>query len=249
MRIKTFQKQKNGQYRLQLEDGEEFFVYEDLILKYELLLHKQLTDEMRKQLEIENKKQEAYYTALRYLKRQIRSQKEVEDYLKRKEYGKEMIEYSISQLKKQGYLNDQSYAKSFVSHQLLFTSNGPAKIRQELQKKGIDEIEIVDALEEYTEDKMEEKIKKWIHKLTKSNHNKSNQALKMKIIEQLINQGFPKSRVLKSLSEETFQDDQELAKKEYDKLYRKLSRKYQGQELDYKIKQKMYQKGFSYEQE
>ena len=36
----------------------------------------------------------------------------------------------------------------------------------------------------------------------------------------------------------------DLAKKEYDKLYKKLSRKYSGQELEFKINQKLYQKGF-----
>ena len=44
-----------------------------------------------------------------------------------------------------------------------------------------------------------------------------------------------------------FPSDDDIAKKEYDKLYKKLSRKYSGSELELKIKQKLFQKGLRYE--
>ena len=44
-----------------------------------------------------------------------------------------------------------------------------------------------------------------------------------------------------------FDDDSFIAKKEYDKLYKKYSKKYSDKELDYVIRQKLYQKGFKYE--
>ena len=50
------------------------------------------------------------------------------------------------------------------------------------------------------------------------------------------------------ISNYQFGNDIELAKKEYDKLYKKLSRKYSGEELKYKIKEKLYQKGLKYEE-
>ena len=37
----------------------------------------------------------------------------------------------------------------------------------------------------------------------------------------------------------------DLLKKEYDKLYKKLSLKYSGKELENKIRNKLYQKGFT----
>ena len=39
-------------------------------------------------------------------------------------------------------------------------------------------------------------------------------------------------------------DNPIMTDKEYDKLYKKLSRKNEGTQLDYKIKEKLYQKGF-----
>ena len=43
----------------------------------------------------------------------------------------------------------------------------------------------------------------------------------------------------------SIKDDKELVKKEYDKIYKKLSKKYSGSELEYKVKQKMYSLGFN----
>ena len=51
------------------------------------------------------------------------------------------------------------------------------------------------------------------------------------------------------ISTYSFGNDKELAKKEYDKLYRKYSSKYEGYELKNKIREKMFQKGLLYEEE
>ena len=59
--------------------------------------------------------------------------------------------------------------------------------------------------------------------------------------------GYDVSLINSVLSTMEFGDTKDIAKKEYDKLYRRLSRKYSGRELDYKIKEKLYQKGLYYE--
>ena len=43
----------------------------------------------------------------------------------------------------------------------------------------------------------------------------------------------------------TFKENDMLIQKEYDKLFRKLSKKYDGSELTYQLKQRLYQKGFN----
>ena len=40
-------------------------------------------------------------------------------------------------------------------------------------------------------------------------------------------------------------DNNLIIKKEYDRLFRKLCKKYEGEELKYQIKNRLYQKGFS----
>ena len=49
------------------------------------------------------------------------------------------------------------------------------------------------------------------------------------------------------MSNVEFTDTKDIQKREYDKLYRRLSKKYSGRELEYKIKEKLYQKGLYYE--
>ena len=72
--------------------------------------------------------------------------------------------------------------------------------------------------------------------------------MQRKILIDLNNEGFKKNLIQQEISKIDFADDKDLAKKEYDKLYKKLSRKYSGRELELKIKQKLYQQGFSIEQ-
>ena len=57
----------------------------------------------------------------------------------------------------------------------------------------------------------------------------------------MLNLGYDLDIVQMVISNYQFGNDIELAKKEYDKLYKKLSRKYSGEELKYKIKEKLYQ--------
>ena len=59
-------------------------------------------------------------------------------------------------------------------------------------------------------------------------------------------QGYTKETAMSEVNKIKI-DDQDIMKKEYDKLYKKLSKKYRGKELEYKIKQKLYQKGFYHE--
>ena len=67
--------------------------------------------------------------------------------------------------------------------------------------------------------------------------------LKNKILNSLINKGFYRDDIIECIDSFNF-DDSEIRKKEYNKIYNKLSQKYNGKELEYKVKEKMYQKGF-----
>ena len=166
----------------------------------------------------------------------------------KKEYPQEFVEKAITKLEQQGYINDEIYSKSFLNNKLITTSNGPYKIKQEMFKKGIDKDIIEKTLEEYTSDIQKEKINKIVTRMIKANRNKGNILLKKKIYINLINDGFEKGIINDILEKQEFKSDEDIAKKEYEKLYKKLSKKYEGNELEYKIRQKLYQKGLIYEE-
>ncbi len=244
MEIKKFSKQKNGMYLLSLETGIDIKVHEDLILRYELLLHCRIDDTLLEKIRQENQIYEVYEVALRYLKTRLRSRKELYLYLSKKGYQSQVIESVLTMLKKQGYLDDQVYATSFVHDRILMSNDGPNRIRRQLEECDISNETITLALSTFDESLEKMRIEKIIEKKIKQNHNKGAMVLKRKIQAYLLELGYSSTIINQSLNGRKLVNE-DISHKEYEKLYTKLSKKYSGRELEYKLKQKMYQKGFS----
>jgi len=244
MKIIKFTKKKDGMYSLLLEDSETVLVHEDLILKYGLLLSKELDEDKKDLIEQENLNYTAKTVALKYITTRFRSEKELRDYLKKKMVDKEIIDITIDSLKKDNYVNDEIFCEMFINDKINLSMDGPSKIIKELNDLGIHSNIISEKMTVFDTSIQIEKINKIIDKQIKSNHNKSNYILKNKILNYLTNNGYSSSLSLECLNNKKFDSDKDLAKKEYDKLYKKFSKKYTGSELEYVIKQKMYQKGF-----
>lgn len=244
MKINKFTKKKNGMYDISFEDGRTITAHEDIILKYELLIKKELTEELEQKIEKENITYIAYDLAIKYITKKMRCKKELKEYLSSKEVDLKEIEKVIEILEKNGYLNEEIYVESFINDKIILSNDGPNKIRKELQTKGINTKTIEEKIAVFEKEQQIEKINKIITKMIKSNKSKSTYILKNKIIDYLSNLGYEKSLILDLLSNFELEDSKDLIKKEYDKIYKKLSKKYSGKELEYKVKQKMYSLGF-----
>ena len=247
MKILKYKKKRNGQYELQLESGEELILYEEVILKFELLLKKKIEQSEKEKVLLCNQEYDVYYVALKALKNRFRSVKDLKELLLKKEYPVEYVEKAIEKLLKQGYLNDQSFAKAYINNQMITSSKGPRKIEKELLDKGVQSDIIFKELEVFTKEEQISKIKKIATRLIKSNRSRGGAVLRRKITHDIQMAGYDVSLINSLLSTMEFGDTKDIAKKEYDKLYRRFSRKYSGRELDYKIKEKLYQKGLYYE--
>lgn len=244
MKIEKYTKGKNGMYTITLVDHTKIKIHEDLILKYDLLLTKEIDSDMIDIIHKENQVYEIYDVALKYLNIKLRSRKELIDYLKKKGFDLSLIDEVINLLTKQGYLDDSIYTTSYIHDKMLMSNYGPNKIRHELESLGIDINIINDKISCFTEDIEEERIEKLINKQIKLNHNKGSIVLKKKIQAYLLNLGYSSILVNQILNGKKLVDE-DIYKKEYEKLYNKLSKRYSGKELEYKLKQKMYQKGFN----
>ena len=247
LKIAKYKKSTNGKYKVYLEDGRELSLYEETILKFELLLKKEVLDIPK--INDYNLEWDVYYVALKSLKSRFKSAKEIRDLLIKKEYPIDLVDNAINKLIKQGYLNDDSFTKGYINNQIMTTSKGPFKIRRELIDKGISSLIIDENLDLFDDVLQLERIEKLASKMLKSNRTKGGSVLRKKITNDLVNLGYDTELIYKVLSKYNFNDTREIAKKEYDKLYKKYSRKYEGEELNYKIKQAMYQKGLIYEEE
>ena len=243
MRIVKYKKRTNGIYDVFLET-EKICLYEEVILKYDLLLTKEIRNEDRESIEKDNLSYEVYHIALKSLQGKYRSTYDLCEFLKRKEYPISFIEDAILKLSEQGYLNDRNYTKSYIGSQIHTTNHGPSKIKKHLLEEGIDKTIVEEEMAVFDEDVQREKIMKYIEKCIKTNRKKVGAILKNKIINDLILEGYDVYLIQGIVCQYDFSVDQDIVKKEYEKLYKRYAGKYQGQQLEFVIRQKLFQKGF-----
>lgn len=249
MKVIKYRKLANSRYKVYLEDNHELLLYEDVILKYNLLIRKDIDEKLIIEMDKYNQEIDVYYVALNSIKNRFRSVYELRSILLKKEYPSNLVDLAIDKLVKQGYLNDRSYAKSFINNQMITTNNGPYKIIRELNEKKVKEEVINEEILVFTDEEQLLRIRKLIDKGIRSNHNRGGVVLKQKVYNDLKNLGYDISIINSVIGEYDFGNDLDIARKEYNKLYKKYSRKYSGDELKYKIREKMYLKGLNYEED
>ncbi len=247
MKIVKYKKGRNGKYCITLDNNSEIILYEEVILKYNLLIKKQIDEKELLEIDKYNQECDVYYVALSSLKNRYKSIYEMKEYLKKKEYPDDLVDKAVYKLIEQGYLNDRSFAKSYISTQMLLSNKGPYKIRKELSDKKIDEMIIEDEIAVFSKTDELERIEKLIGKMLKTNKTRGGVVLKQKLANDLKNLGYSVELIMDSLNKKEIGVDKNIVQKEKDKLYRKLSRKYSGKELEMKLKEKLYQKGLNYE--
>lgn len=245
MKIIKISKKKNNQYLLMLSDNTSLSFYDDVMLKYNLLKPREIEDKELKEIINYNQEIEAYVVALKYITAKLRTKKEIQNKLKK--YSDEIINKVISRLEANGYLNDTLYINSYISDQVNLTLNGPKKIVNNLTKLGFPKEKISNILGSYDNYLWEEKVDKIINKKITANHNLSALKLKQKIKKDLINLGYSMELIMDRLDNTNFSQDLDILQKEFNKELKKLSNKFVGKELQYKIKNNLYKKGFKIE--
>ena len=243
MEIKEFKKLKGNVYELKFKSGEDVKLYDDVILKYNLLVNKSFNNKLYEEIIKYNKSLDAYYLSLKYLNSKLRCEKEIINYLKKKDFSVDIIDKTIDRLNKYNYLNRDLYIKSYISDKYNFTSNGPVKIKRELINLGFNEEEI----DKYLDLDFDDKIKKIIDKKVKSNKKYNEYSLKINISNYLINLGYKKEMFNEYLNDVKI-DNCLIIKKDIDKLKNKYQKKYSGKDLYYFIRNKLYQKGYREEE-
>jgi regulatory protein len=133
-------------------DGEfAFGVYQDLLLEYELRVGKVLREAEQQEIQSRDEVFIAKAVALNYLSYRARTEKEVRTKLARKGFSETVADAVIERLYALHYLDDAAYARSFVSGRFRSRGYGPARIRGDLMRRGVDRPLIEDALEEVLE--------------------------------------------------------------------------------------------------
>jgi len=246
MKIKKIKKLSSNKYKIEFEDAESIITYDNVILENNILLKKEIDSETYIKLSSQNSYYEIYNKAVKYIVTKLRSEKEIKEYIKKYTEEPELTNKIIEQLRKEGLLNEERYIKAFIEDKANLTMWGPYKIERELEKHEVNMEYVKNVLEKYDLKLFEDKIEKLISKKEKANKKCSSYMLKQKMERELVELGYPKDMIKEKLSSLSI-DENEIVSKEIDKMYKKLSKKYIDQQLYYQLKQKMMQKGFSYE--
>lgn len=242
MRVQEIQKTKSGKYRIKLDD-QVLVTYDDVILKNSLLYKKEIDVSIYEQMMRDHLYYDAYNKTLSYILKKNRCVKEIEIYLDNFSLNDDDKDKLITHLKEIGLLNEQNYVKAYISDSMYLKNDGPLKIKSHLLELNISDELIDNELDKIDEELIKDKATKIINKKLKSNHKYSEYQLRNKITLEMINLGYAKDLINTILERYNYDDDYFL-EKEYQRLYLKLSKKYNGYELSNKIKQKLYSKGF-----
>lgn len=240
MKIIKYKKMANNKYKVFLDNSDNIILHENIIIKYNLLISKEIDD--LEEILNDNNKYLIYDMVLKYISTKMRSESEIREYLKKKNIDIDLSNDIVDKLKKQGFINERLYVKSFISDKVRLNKYGINKIRSELNKLKIDKDIIEEELKNIDKEELNNNLEKLIDKKIKSNRSYAGEVLKQRILMDFINKGYSKEEILKILDNKDLTND-DLYEKEYKKLYNKYSKKYSGDELEYFIKQKLYQKG------
>lgn len=201
LKIDKYEKLSKGKYRLYLDNGEVIDTYDDVILKHDLLIKKEINLSIYDKIQKDNIIYENYVACLKYITVRIRSTKEIVDYLKRKKISCDDIDIIVERLKKENLLNDEYFAKCFINDKFKFTTWGNYRIKNELKKHNID-IQIIDKyLSDVSYDQLYEKLDKLVDKQIRANHKLSDIRLKNKIYHNLMNLGYESNMILDLLNQ------------------------------------------------
>ena len=244
MKVSKIKKLPSGKYNLVLDNHQKFTTYDEVILKNNLLYNPNIDSEVLNKLNKDTKHYDIYNKVLKLISVRLRSEKEISDYLIKNSIEVDEQQIIIDKLKDIGLINDKNFAKAFIQDKINFSNSGPSKIRLELQNYNIDEDIIESELNNIDSKVYLDKIKKIMDKKIKTNKKYSTYILKQKIMSDLLNMGFYRDDINMCLNDISLTDDNLIAVA-YDKLYKKLCLKYEGNDLYRKIKEKLYQKGFS----
>ena len=243
MKIERIEK-KNNKYKIHFDNGDILNTYDQVIIDNKILYAKDIDDTIYQKIVKDTNEYDLYDKCIKLITKKLRSKKEIADYLYKQTDNENLINWIIDKLLNNGLINDTIYVKAYINDKINFTNDGPYKIKDDLSKNNIDDDIINQELTKIDNDVFRNKVEKYINKKINSNKTSAYQ-FKQKILNDLINKGYTKEMILEYL--DNIKIDSNI-KQEYEKIYVKLSKKYSGNELNYKVRNKLYQKGYNTEE-
>lgn len=204
MKIEKYELTKKNIYNVYLSNGEVLELNGKVITDNELLIKKDIDNELYDILKRDNTICMLMDTSVKYIDRRLRSINELRDYLKNKEEDTIIIEEVIDKLINYKYLDDDRFTKAFIKDKLNFTNWGDYKIKNELKRLGVNEEIIYNNISNIDDNIYYERINKIIDKDISINKKYSGIKLKNKIYNHLLTLGYSKEKVISIINNYNF---------------------------------------------
>ena len=152
MLITKIEVQKKHDDRANLYVDDKFYagIAIELVMKHGIKKGLEIDKETLDEIILNDEKGHALSKAVKYISSNLKTTKQIKDYLKKKEFNPQTIEYVIDKMNEYKYLDDEGYARAFV---LTYSKKyGKLKLIAALRSKGISDA----IIDEVLEDKMPE---------------------------------------------------------------------------------------------
>ncbi len=113
----------------------------------QLQLGSEVTPELRANVMQEDAVLSAYSAAIDLLAHRARSEREIRDRLRRRDFDTVVIDRVILRLREHRYLDDAEFARAWIENRTTHRPRGDRALRQELRRKGVDNQVIDTALD------------------------------------------------------------------------------------------------------
>jgi regulatory protein len=121
-------------------------VHEDILIRYRLTKGQLVTEAQTDEIRMEDERYRAYVMAIAYLGARPRTRKQIEQYLNRKFFESDNIQYALDRLEREHIVDDEQYARQFAVSRLKNSLKGRRFIKQELQQRGVSKIAAEEAI-------------------------------------------------------------------------------------------------------
>lgn len=239
-------KKSGPKYKLTLDNGEVINTYDDVILKNNLLFDKNIDSDLLNKINTDTVYYESYNKAIKMISRRLRSEYEIKKYLDKCMVTEVDRDKIIETLKRIGLIDDYRFAKAYTNDKINLSLDGPYKISRSLGEFKVDNSIISEVISSIDENIVLEHLNKVINKKVSSNTKYSEFILKQKLMTYLINLGYDRGMINSVLCDVHVSNNVSI--KEMEKIYKKISMKYDGDELFYKLKNKLFSKGYKLEE-
>jgi regulatory protein len=199
MRITNIKQQVKRQDRYSIYvDGKYIFSFsENELIKSGLRVNQELSEQELLGLKDLAVLDKAYDRTLNLISHRPRSEWELRDYMKRKDYDEDVANQTIARLRERGYVDDLDFAKRWVDNRRLLKATSKRRLSQELRQKRISD-DITRQVLEADETDEREVLRELIERKRKQSKYQDN----LKLMQYLSRQGFNYDDIKTVLSEQ-----------------------------------------------